>query len=88
MFDGAGHAEVLLPPGVWRYRLAGGGDGTVAVEDYSDEWLPGARTLASRAAAAGPESTRVPLRGWLPLFGIAVAAFAGEWLARRRMGLR
>ncbi len=88
VFDGAGHAEVLLPPGVWRYKLAGGGEGTLAVEEYSDEWVPGARTLASRAAATGPESTRVPLRGWLPLFGIAVAAFAGEWLARRRMGLR
>jgi hypothetical protein len=88
VFDGAGHAEVLLPPGIWRYKLAGGGEGTLAVEEYSDEWVPGARTLTSRAAATAPESTRVPLRGWLPLFGIAVAAFAGEWLARRRMGLR
>jgi hypothetical protein len=88
VFDGAGHAEVLLPPGVWRYRMAGGGDGTLAVEEYSDEWLPAPVTLAAHEAAVGPESSRVPLRGWLPLFGIAVAAFAGEWLARRRMGLR
>jgi hypothetical protein len=88
VFDGAGHAEVLLPPGVWRYKLAGGGAGTLAVEEYSDEWVPSARTLAAQETAAGPEPLRMPLRGWLPLFGIAVAAFAGEWLARRRMGLR
>jgi hypothetical protein len=68
--------------------MAGGGDGTLAVEEYSDEWLPAPVTLAAHEAAVGPESSRVPLRGWLPLFGIAVAAFAGEWLARRRMGLR
>jgi hypothetical protein len=60
----------------------------VAVEEYSDEWIPGARTLAPRESAAGPEPARLPARGWIPLFGIAVAAFAGEWLARRRMGLR
>jgi hypothetical protein len=88
VFDGAGHAEVLLPPGVWRYRLDGGGDGTVAVEEYSDEWIPGARTLDPSESAAGPQPARLPARGWIPLFGIAVAAFAGEWFARRRMGLR
>ena len=32
-FDGAGRASVRLPPGEYRYRFAGGGGGTVAVED-------------------------------------------------------
>lgn len=88
VFDGAGRAEVLLDPGVWRYRLAGGGEGTLAVEEYSDEWLPSRVTLADRPGTASPGGARSPLRGWAWLFGLAVAAFAGEWFARRRMGLR
>jgi hypothetical protein len=43
-FDGSGHAEVRLPVGTYHYRLEGSGEGTVAVEQYSDEWLP--RTVA------------------------------------------
>lgn len=88
VFDGAGRAELLLPPGVWRYHLAGGGEGTLAVEEFSGELLPRARTLAAHEAVASPERTRIPLRSWLWLFGLGVVAFSGEWLARRRMGLR
>ncbi len=88
VFDGAGKAEVLLSPGVWRYRLGGGGEGTLAVEEYSDEWLPSRATLAERPGAANLSGARFPLRSWVWLFGLAVAAFAGEWFARRRMGLR
>lgn len=88
VFDGAGRSELLLPPGTWRYRLSGGGQGTVAVEEYSDEWLPSPRTLAAREAATLPAGGRIPIRTWLWLFGVGVAAFAGEWLARRRLGLR
>jgi hypothetical protein len=88
VFDGAGRAELLLPPGTWRYRLSGGGQGTVAVEEYSDEWIPAPRTLSARQAATAAELGKVPVRGWLWLFGIAVVAFAGEWYSRRRLGLR
>jgi hypothetical protein len=88
VFDGAGRAELLLPPGVWRYRLAGGGEGTVAVEEFSAELLPRARTLLAREAVASPGRTHLPVRGWLWLFAAGVVAFSGEWLARRRMGLR
>jgi len=88
VFDGAGRAEVLLAPGVWRYQLRGGGEGTLAVEEYSDEWVPGRVALADRAGVAVARRARVPLRGWAWLFGLAVTAFAGEWFARRRMGLR
>ena len=88
VFDGSGRAETLLPPGTWRYRLGGGGEGTVAVEEYSDEWLPARVMLADRRGVSPSGGARQPIRGWAWLFGIAVAAFAGEWFARRRMGLR
>lgn len=88
VFDGAGRAELMLEPGAWRYRLGGGGQGTFAVEEYSDEWLPTRRTLETREAMTQAAGGRVPVRTWLWLFGLGVAAFAGEWLARRRLGLR
>jgi hypothetical protein len=88
VFDGAGRAELILPPGTWHYRLTGGGQGTVAVESYSDEWLPAPRSLAARDGADRSVAGRNPVRSWLWLFGLGVVAFAGEWLARRRLGLR
>jgi hypothetical protein len=88
VFDGEGRSEVLLAPGAWRYRLDGGGTGTLAVEEYSDEFLPKPVTLADRKSAVGLTRLRKPVRGWIWLFAAAVLAFAGEWTARRRMGLR
>ena len=87
-FDGAGRAAVMLPPGIWRYRLNEGGSGTLAVEPYSDEWLPARVSLHDRSGGAPPASDRRLLRNAVWLFGLAVAAFAGEWFARRRLGLR
>ncbi len=60
----------------------------MVVEEYSTEWLPAPRTLAAREASASGAANRVPVRTWLSLFGLAVVAFTGEWLARRRLGLR
>jgi hypothetical protein len=87
-FDGSGRAPVRLPPGEYRYRLAGGGGGVVAVEAYSDELLPAPATLAARTARAGRPQNRSAARDWLWLFGLAIAALSVEWLARRRLGLR
>jgi hypothetical protein len=87
-FDGAGRAPVRLPPGEYRYRLVGGGGGTVAVEQYSDELLPAPVTLPARTARANRPRNRTSARDWLWLFAIAVAALSVEWLARRRLGLR
>lgn len=87
-FDGSGHAMVWLAPGEYRYRLAGGGGGTVAVEEYSDELLPRPVALTPHEAAPPPSAGRRAARDWLWLFGLVVAAFAGEWIARRRLGLR
>ena len=87
-FDGSGHAVVWLPPGQYRYRLAGGGGGTVAVEEYSDELLPRPVTLSDHGARAPTAPGRRAARDWLWLFALCVAALAGEWVARRRLGLR
>ena len=87
-FDGDGHASVWLPPGEYRYRLAGGGDGTVAVERYSDELLARPVSLAAHEARPPVHAGRRAARDWLWLFGLCVLGLAGEWLARRRLGLR
>jgi hypothetical protein len=87
-FDGDGRASVWLPVGEYRYRLAGGGGGTVAVERYSDELLPGPVALTERAPRGSRPAERSAARDWLWLFGLAVLGFAAEWLARRRLGLR
>jgi hypothetical protein len=87
-FDGNGRATVWLNPGEYRYRLGRGGGGTVAVEDYSDELLPQPVTLRPHSPRAARSYGRSSARDWLWLFGICVLAFSGEWLARRRLGLR
>jgi hypothetical protein len=87
-FDGDGRATVWLPQGAYRYRLASGGAGTVAVEEYSDELLPRPLALAPHQARPTRSSTRTSARDWLWLFGICIVALSGEWLARRRLGLR
>jgi hypothetical protein len=87
-FDGSGHAAVWLPPGEYRYRLSGGGGGAVAVEEYSEELLPRPVALTAHEARAPIAGGRRAARDWLWLFGICIAGLAGEWIARRRLGLR
>jgi hypothetical protein len=89
-FDGEGRAAVWLPPGEYRYRLDGSGAeaGTVAVEQYSDELIPRPVTLTAREGRIARPIGRTTARDWLWLFAICVLAFSGEWLARRRLGLR
>jgi hypothetical protein len=87
-FDGSGRASVWLAPGEYRYRLAGGGSGTVAVEQYSDELLPHPVTLVARGSRVAQPAGRTAARDWLWLFAVCLAALSGEWLARRRLGLR
>jgi len=87
-FDAAGRAELMLPPGTYRYALAGGSErGVVAVETYSDEWRPRAPSLAAQAGAITARTASVGLRDRWWLFVIAVVALAVEWAWRRRQGL-
>lgn len=87
-FDGAGRATAWLPPGEWRYTLDGGGEGLVAVERYSDEFVPRAVVLQEQPPADAVLPRRIAARDLLWLFGLAVLGLAGEWLFRRRLGLR
>jgi hypothetical protein len=87
-FDGEGRATAWLSPGEYRYRLGSGGSGTVAVEQYSDEFLPRAVTLTPHTGRVQRPTSRTAARDWLWLFGICVLALSAEWLARRRLGLR
>ena len=89
-FDAAGRGELRLPPGVYRYALAGGAErGVVAVEKYSDEWRPPPAAALLAAQAGQPEGrvARVPLRDRWWLYVIAIAALVAEWAWRRRQGL-
>lgn len=87
-FDGDGRATAWLRPGEYRYRIVGGGSGLVAVEEYSDELLRRPVTLPAREGRVTRAGFRTSARDWLWLFGLCVLALSGEWLARRRLGLR
>lgn len=87
-FDGSGRALSWLAPGVYGWRLAGGGAGRAAVEQYSDEWLPRAPSVSSAAARMAVPLATSAVRDWTWLFGVAIAALALEWWFRRRRGLR
>ena len=87
-FDAAGRAQLLVPPGVYRYALSGGPEqGVVAVETYSDEWLPLAPALSGQPGEAIARVASVGLRDRWWLFVIATLALATEWALRRRQGL-
>ena len=87
-FDPAGRAELLLPPGVYRYALSGGPEqGVVAAETYSDEWLPRVPALTAQPGEATARVASIGLRDRWWLFVVAIAALATEWALRRRQGL-
>ncbi|MGH7590527.1 MAG: hypothetical protein ACREL2_03735, partial [Gemmatimonadales bacterium] len=87
-FDGERRATVRLPVGTYRYHLADGGTGTVAVEPWSREFIPRPPSLTSRPASVAAAGTGTAARDRLWLFVLALAAFSAEWALRRRRGLR
>ncbi|MBL8977751.1 MAG: hypothetical protein JNM53_05045 [Gemmatimonadetes bacterium] len=87
-FDGSGRAELWLPPGIYAYQLEGGGRGTLAVDRWSEEWLPRPSQLEAQPISAPPTPGLTSARRWLWLFGLALLGLTVEWLYRRRLGLR
>jgi hypothetical protein len=87
-FDAQGQAVLRLPPAAYRWRLPDGAErGLVIVEEFSDEWRPGAVTVAPQAGGADAGRVAVAARDRWWWFALAIAAFAGEWAWRRRQGL-
>ncbi len=82
-FDGAGRAELWLPPGRYRYAVEGGGSGLIVVDRWSEEWLPRPVALADQATPAVALAGLTSTRRWIWLFGLVILALCGEWLARR-----
>ncbi|MEP6746031.1 MAG: hypothetical protein ABJB33_11090, partial [Gemmatimonadota bacterium] len=88
LFDGEGRTNVRLRPGRYAYQLQGGGRGIVAVEPWSDEFVPQAPGLRSQASAGMAGISRSTLRDRTWVYLLVVLLLCGEWWLRRRMGLR
>ena len=87
-FDGNGRASLWLPVGRHAYQVEGGGAGTLAVEEWSEEWLPRPAVLENREAPAISSTGFTSSRSWIWLFGLCIAGLSGEWFFRRKLGLR
>lgn len=92
-----------LPPGSYRWQASGGegggeelGAGPLFVEGWSGEMIPLPVDLAGAVAAAAADSTGAAavVRGGRPLrthplpFLLLLGLLCGEWIGRRRQGLR
>ena len=98
LLEGAGPLSTgVLPPGAYRYRtVATGGDivteGRFDVAQATAEMLAAAdrpepaEGSASAVAAAEPAGTPLRTRPWPYL--LVIGLLCGEWIARRRSGLR
>jgi len=87
-WNAAGRSALVLPPGIYRYRLGGGGEqGMIAVDTYSDEWRPAEPVLRAQPGAGATDVLGRDARDRWWLFALALGAFAGEWAWRRRQGM-
>jgi hypothetical protein len=87
-FDGSGRVDFTLPPGRFAYTIRGGGRGVVAVESWSEEFVPRTPRLTPHEATRSAGVSRSALRdkGWPYL--LILLLLCAEWWMRRRMGLR
>jgi hypothetical protein len=89
-FDGRGRASLRLPPG--EYQFIAHADrplrGIAAVDEWSEEWWPRPVRIPERPMAAAAAPARRSSRETPWLFLAVLAGLAGEWGARRRLGLR
>ncbi|HET9294797.1 MAG TPA: hypothetical protein VFO06_10930 [Gemmatimonadales bacterium] len=89
-FDGRGRAALWLPPGEYRFvaNAARPLRGIAAVDEWSEEWWPRPMRIRERPMAPVTETGRRSSREMPWLFLAVLAGLAGEWTARRRLGLR
>ena len=85
----AGVRSVVTPaPPAGLYTLGGAARGQLAV-NRSAEWLPPLSSLRDTTIAGdAPRTPSRSLRDEWWAFALAIALFCGEWLLRRRAGLR
>jgi hypothetical protein len=85
--DGGVAFSPALAPGLYQ-TTAAGGDGLIAV-NVSSEWVPRRASVRSGSVGSAPGVDRAPrARGAWWLYALALAALCGEWMWRRRIGLR
>lgn len=88
IFDAGGTARRRLPPGVYRWRAAGGaGAGVFVVESYAAEYAPGPVTVGATEPRGTMAFLLVGVRDRWWLFVLVIAALVGEWAWRIRRGL-
>ncbi|HEX9690808.1 MAG TPA: hypothetical protein VGA22_01790 [Gemmatimonadales bacterium] len=87
-FDAASRALVPLDTGVYRWEAPQyAASGTLAVEPFSPEFLPGHTTLRSDDGTPLERGTEIPARARWGWFLLAGGALVGEWAWRKRHGL-
>jgi hypothetical protein len=86
--DGASVAETpALPVGIYDVTTNGGA--SVLAVNQSREWLPRRVTMRSGAVGGEPALGEAPeLRDQTLIYALVVLLLCGEWLLRRRVGLR
>jgi len=88
-FGGDGFASLWLLPGSYQFRLGGrGGAGVAAVDTWSREWLRQPVVVGRQPLPAAGSGARRSARDLPWLYLLLLLALAGEWVARRRLGLR
>ena len=88
-FSGGSTITRSSPLSAGEYTAMVPGGSATLVVNRSPEWLPATQTVrALTVPGKGPRTPAVPLRDhWWP-YAIGLAALCGEWVWRRRVGLR
>jgi hypothetical protein len=88
-FEGGATMAMTAPLAAGLYDVTVPGGTTVLTVNPSREWLPRAPALRSGSVGGGPplgEPPRLRERWWM--YAVLLGALCGEWVLRRRLGLR
>jgi hypothetical protein len=89
VFSGGSTTTQSPPLSAGEYTATVPGGSAPLIVNRSREWVPARQTVrALTLPGKGPRTPAVPLRDrWWP-YAVALAALCGEWVWRRRVGLR